>query len=162
MWRWITPFGLLWLCSILVSCTDHQEPGLSSERRVQIAVDSVRRVLEDSLGQSVPSMNVLIQTPTHTYFASAVSLGRQPLTPTTYFRFASNTKNFTATAILKMYQDGWLDYQAHITDLIPGPIRLTYRTPRTGIFPTKVRSPSSNCSSIAPGSMIPITSRFPV
>ncbi|GAB3942318.1 serine hydrolase domain-containing protein [Spirosoma harenae] len=85
-----------------------------------MAVDSVRQVLEDSLGQSVPSLTVLIQTPAQTYFASSVPAGRQPLTPQTYFRFASNTKNFTATAILKMYQDDWLDYKAHITDLIPG------------------------------------------
>lgn len=87
---------------------------------MQAAVDSVRRVLEDSLGAPVPSMNVLIQTPTQTYFASAVAPGHQPLTPDTYFRFASNTKNFTGTAMLKMHQDGWLDYKAHITDLIPG------------------------------------------
>jgi D-alanyl-D-alanine carboxypeptidase len=87
---------------------------------MQVAVDSVRRVLEDSLKAFVPSMNVLIQTPSETYFVSSVAPGRQPLTPNTYFRFASNTKNFTATSILTMYQDGWLNYKAHITDLIPG------------------------------------------
>jgi D-alanyl-D-alanine carboxypeptidase len=109
----------------MVSCTDHLNPGNPSsngqnQARVQAAVDSVRRVLEDSLGGAVPSMNVLIQTPSQTYFASAVAPGRQAITPDTYFRFASNSKNFTATATMKMYQDGWLDYKAKITDLIPG------------------------------------------
>ncbi|WP_229310776.1 serine hydrolase domain-containing protein [Larkinella arboricola] len=106
----------------MISCTDHREPNPDepNQLRVQAAVDSVRRVLEDSLGNGVPSLSVLIQTPNHTYFASSVLAGKSPITPQTYFRFASNTKNFTATAILNMHEDGWLDYKAHITDLIPG------------------------------------------
>lgn len=118
-WRlWLAPACLLYLSS----CTDHREPIRAShdQGQVQAAVDSVRHKLEKELGNSVPSLNVLIQTPTQTYFVSSAPPGRQPLTPNTVFRFASNTKNFTATAILKMYQDGWLDYKAHITDLIPG------------------------------------------
>lgn len=118
--RRLASVSLLSLGSLILACTDHQEPNLDTQRRVQMAVDSVRRTLEDSLGQAVPSMNVLIQTPTQTYFASSVAPGRQPITPNTFFRFASNTKNFTGTAIMKMHQDGWLDYRAHITDQIPG------------------------------------------
>lgn len=116
----LAQLGLLFLSGLVLSCTDHQGPDLRLQSRMQAAVDSVRRVLEDNLGGAVPSMNVLIQTPTQTYFASAVAPGRQPLTPNTFFRFASNTKTFTGTAIMKMHQDGWLDYKAHITDLIPG------------------------------------------
>lgn len=116
----LVPLGLLYLSSLLVSCSDHRNPDPGSQGRMLVAVDSVRRVLEDRLGGSVPSMTVLIQTPTQTYFASSVAPGREPLTPNTFFRFASNTKTFTGTAILKLYQDGWLDYKAHITDLIPG------------------------------------------
>ncbi|WP_246202408.1 serine hydrolase domain-containing protein [Spirosoma agri] len=114
--------GLLGLMALNLACQDHQPPVASTpnQLRMQTAVDSVRRVLEDSLKAFVPSMNVLIQTPSETYFVSSVATGRQPLTPNTFFRFASNTKNFTATSILTMYQDGWLDYKAHITDLIPG------------------------------------------
>lgn len=110
------------LTALIFACQDHQDPvaGTQNQLRVQAAVDSVRRVLEDSLKAFVPSMNVLIQTPTQTYFVSSVAPGRQPLTANTFFRFASNTKNFTATSVLNMYQDGWLDYKAHITDLIPG------------------------------------------
>lgn len=120
--RLVTSLGLLALSIVSLACQDHKEPIQTdpNPRRMQAAVDSVRRTLEDSLKGFVPSMNVLIQTPTQTYFVSSVAPGRQPLTPNTFFRFASNTKNFTATAILNMYQDGWLDYKAHITDLIPG------------------------------------------
>ncbi|WP_460995571.1 serine hydrolase domain-containing protein [Spirosoma harenae] len=46
--------------------------------------------------------------------------GNAPVTETTYFRFASNTKNFTATSVMNMHEDGWLNYKAKITDLIPG------------------------------------------
>lgn len=116
---WIS---LLGLAVLILACQDHKEPVVGSQNhtRMQAAVDSVRRVLEDSLKGFVPSMNVFIQTPAQTYFVSSVAPGYQPLTPNTFFRFASNTKNFTATSILTMYQDGWLDYKAHITDLIPG------------------------------------------
>ncbi len=68
----------------------------------------------------MPSLNVYIQTPTEKYFVSSVPDGKTPLTENSNFRFASNTKTFTSTAVLKMYQDGWLHYKAKITDLIPG------------------------------------------
>jgi D-alanyl-D-alanine carboxypeptidase len=108
--------GLLFGCSF-INLDDHRD---SSGLKMQEAVDKVRLDLEKSLGNAVPSLNVYLQTPTHTYFASSVPAGQQPLTPNTYYRFASVAKNFTATAIMKMQQDGWLDYKAHITDLIPG------------------------------------------
>lgn len=90
------------------------------QKKVQAAVDKVRKALSDSLGIPFPSLNVLIETPTDKIFASSVSEPKNKVTPDTYFRFASNTKNFTATAILNMYEDGWLDYKARITDIIPG------------------------------------------
>ncbi len=108
--------GLLLGCSF-INLEDHRD---SSSQKVQEAVNNVRADLEKSLGNQVPSLNVLIQTPTQTYFVSSVAAGGQPVTPNTFFRFASVTKNFTATAIMKMNQDRWLDYEAHITDLIPG------------------------------------------
>ncbi|MBC7569084.1 MAG: beta-lactamase family protein [Spirosoma sp.] len=110
----------------LMSCSswldDHRltGPQLNSQSRVQKAVDSVRTALEKSLGNSVPSLNVYIQTPTEKIFASSVPAGTTPYTENTNFRFASNTKTVTATAILKMHQDGWLDIKAKITDNMPG------------------------------------------
>ncbi|MGV3558772.1 serine hydrolase domain-containing protein [Larkinella arboricola] len=108
--------GLLFGCSV-INLDDHTIP---ATQRVQEAVDEVRADLEKDLQKQIPSLNVFLQTPTQTYFASSVAAGRQPVTPNTYYRFASVTKTFTATAVMKMYQDGWLDYKAHITELIPG------------------------------------------
>lgn len=104
----------------LMSCSDHRLPDSQPNSRVQNAVDSVRLALEKSLGNAVPSLSVLIQTPTQRIFVSSVPAGQTPVSETTNFRFASNTKNFTATAILNMHEDGWLNYKAKITDLMPG------------------------------------------
>lgn len=87
---------------------------------LDIAVERVRTTLESQINKTVPSLSVLVQTPDGVYFSSSVASGVEPITPDTYFRFASNTKNFTATAILKMHQDGWLDYTDRITENIPG------------------------------------------
>ncbi|HEY0109379.1 MAG TPA: serine hydrolase, partial [Fibrella sp.] len=105
--------GLLFGCSL----DDHLNP---ASHQVQEAVDKVRADLEKSLGNSVPSLNVLIQTPTQKIFVSSVPAGKTPVIETAHFRFASNTKHFTATAILNMHEDGWLNYKAHITDFMPG------------------------------------------
>ncbi|UFH57238.1 serine hydrolase [Spirosoma sp. KNUC1025] len=108
--------GLLLDCSV-IHLEDHPAP---SRQKVQQAVDQVRADLEHELGNPVPSLNVLIQTPTEKIFVSSVGSGTTPVTETANFRIASNTKHFTATAILNMHEDGWLNYKAHITDLIPG------------------------------------------
>ncbi|WP_461070797.1 serine hydrolase domain-containing protein [Spirosoma horti] len=105
-------------CSSLLQ--DHRPLDSGSQSRVQKAVDSVRVALQDSLGNSVPSLNLYIQTPTEKIFVSSVPAGYVPITEDANFRFASNTKTFTSTAILKMYQDGWLNVKAKITDTVPG------------------------------------------
>lgn len=107
-------------CSSLLN--DHllTGPQPSSQSQVQTAVDNVRIALEKSLGNTVPSLNLYIQTPNDIFFASSVPAGATPFTENTYFRFASNTKTFTSTAILNMQQDGWLNIKAKITDNIPG------------------------------------------
>jgi D-alanyl-D-alanine carboxypeptidase len=110
---------------LLIAC-DHRIPLGDPRNNVQYAVDSVRTALEKNLKNAVPSLNVLIQTPTQKIFVSSVAAGNPPMTETTNFRFASVTKNFTATAILKMHQDGWLNYKARITDFIPGSSVNTY------------------------------------
>lgn len=113
-------------CVLVASCSsmldDHRPIGSqpSSQMRVQKAVDSVRTTLEKDLGNSVPSLNLYIQTPTERIFASSVPAGYFPITEETHFRFASNTKMVTSTAILSMYQNGWLNYKAKISDTIPG------------------------------------------
>ena len=121
----------------LLACTDHPLTSTPSfnQSKVQRAVDSVRLALEKDLQNSVPSLNVLIQTPTEKIWASSVPEGGFPVTEHTNFRFASNTKTFTATSILKMHQDGWLNYKARISDLIPG-TKIPY-VPNDWDFPYK-------------------------
>jgi len=106
----------------LVACTDDHLPNNPSvdRNKVQRAVDSVRLALEKDLQNTVPSLNVLIQTPKEKIFASSVPAGSDPILETANFRFASITKHFTATALLNMHEEGWVNYKARITDLIPG------------------------------------------
>jgi D-alanyl-D-alanine carboxypeptidase len=88
--------------------------------KVKKAVDDVRAEYEKNINRKIPSLNVLIQTSSDNIFVSSVPAGRAPITKDTYFRFASNTKNFTSASILKMQQDGWLNIKSKIIDKIPG------------------------------------------
>ncbi|MFA5403546.1 MAG: serine hydrolase domain-containing protein [Ignavibacteria bacterium] len=72
------------------------------------------------MNKTIPSLNVLITTPTEEFFISAVPLNATPITKDTYFRFASNTKNFTSASVLNMQEDEWLDISQKIIDTIPG------------------------------------------
>ncbi len=84
------------------------------------AVKEERMALEKSLGNDVPSLTVLIETPKGKYFSSSAGNGGSVVTERTNFRFASNTKTFTSAAILNMMQDGWLNLDDKITANIPG------------------------------------------
>lgn len=108
------------LLLVISSCMKPNPNEDAKKNKVQAAVDRVRKELSDSLGIAFPSLNVLIQTPSDRIFVSSASEPKNTVTADTYFRFASNTKNFTATAILNMYEEGWLDYKAKIIDIIPG------------------------------------------
>lgn len=111
-------FGLCTVVTGIAFCKkdSHNE----KQKDVQAAVDKIRRDLSDTLGITVPSVSVLIETSTDKYFAASVAPAAQPVTAETFFRFASNTKNFTGTAILNMWEDGWLNYKSKIIEVIPG------------------------------------------
>ncbi len=81
----------------------------------------MRQSLSEKLGKTIPSINVLINTPEGLYYTS---VGQEEFKTTlkTNFRFASNTKNFTAAAILKMQQDKLLDIDQNIAENILGTI----------------------------------------
>lgn len=87
---------------------------------VSNAVHDVRLELEAALGNPVPALGLVIQTPDAEYFASSSASPEQALATNTTFRFASNTKNFTATAVLLLQQMGLLDITNRIADFIPG------------------------------------------
>ena len=91
-----------------------------TQLKMDAIADSVRQSVEAKIGKVVPTLNIFIQTPKGSWFSSSAGEGYQPLTSDTYFRFASNTKTFTSTAILNMHEDGWLNINDLITDHIPG------------------------------------------
>ncbi len=93
---------------------------LTPAELVSNAVNQVRQQLGATLGKTVPSLSLLLETSNANYFASSAATPAQALTPDTYYRFASNTKNFTATAVLHLYQQGFLDIHDRITNSIPG------------------------------------------
>lgn len=107
--------GVFFICS----CPDNESTGPNDIEKIINVLEEVRLKLETTLEHAVPSINVYIQTADDIYFASAAASEDEELTENTYFRFASNTKNFTSTAILNMYEDGWLDIYDHIIDTIP-------------------------------------------
>lgn len=91
-----------------------------TQAEVYLAIKNLRLELQNNLGKTVPPLSVFVQTPTETVFASAADSQEDQITSDTYFRFASITKNFTATAILLMQQYGWLDISHTITTIMPG------------------------------------------
>jgi D-alanyl-D-alanine carboxypeptidase len=117
--------AILFAVTILtISCKKDETP-VSNEptanyKKVFRVVDSIRQALQTSSGKVIPSLNVLINTPTEEIFVSSVPQNGVPVTRDTYFRFASNTKNMTSAAILNMQEDGWLHITDKLTDTIPG------------------------------------------
>lgn len=108
--------------SALFSCqkeTEFTDDASTYQQKIDIAVDSTRIAIENQIGKTIPNLNIYIQTPKGSWFSSSAGTGYQKITADTYFRFASNTKNFTAAAVLNMKEDGWLNLDHKITDLIP-------------------------------------------
>ena len=112
-------YRLLPLLMLILAPCVHAVAAVDQEGDLAAAIEEVRQNLAKKLGKTIPSINVLINTPAGLYYTSA---GQKEFktTPKTNFRFASNTKLFTAAAILKMQQDGWLNIDQHITENIPG------------------------------------------
>lgn len=120
-----TVTALLFAITILTLGCKKDETPVSDQptanyKKVFRVVDSIRQALQATSGKVIPSLNLLINTPAEEIFVSSVPQSGVPLTRNTYFRFASNTKNMTAAAILNMQEDGWLNISDKLTDVIPG------------------------------------------
>ncbi len=111
---------ILALTLLLQFPNDANSQGTSKSEDVKKAIDDVKKSYEQLTKRVCPSLSVLIHTPADNIFAASVSEGIPLITRDTYFRFASNTKNFTSASILNMQEDGWLNIKDKITDLIPG------------------------------------------
>lgn len=92
----------------------------TDQQKFDEAIKKAHQTLEQTLDQNVPSISVLLVTPKGEFFSSIAGKNGKTITKDTWFRFASNTKNFTATAILLMMQDGWLRLDDGINSPIPG------------------------------------------
>ncbi|KPH11327.1 serine hydrolase [Chryseobacterium sp. ERMR1:04] len=103
----------------IFGCSDN-ETEKDYQVEVDAAVKNIHANLQRDLNTDVPSLSVYVVSPKGTYFGTVKGTNGSAVTPNTYFRFASNTKNFTSTAILKMMQDGWLKLDDKITANIPG------------------------------------------
>jgi CubicO group peptidase (beta-lactamase class C family)/C-terminal processing protease CtpA/Prc len=86
---------------------------------VSNTVQAVRIELENNLGKSVPSLSLILQTASNTFFASSSATPEQAVETNTAFRFASNTKNFTSAAVLHLQQRGLLSITNRIVDIMP-------------------------------------------
>ncbi|MGV8915236.1 MAG: serine hydrolase domain-containing protein [Kaistella sp.] len=106
------------LLPFLSSCNNGVEEN-NTQQKLDEEIVNLHRSLENSLGHDVPSLSVLIDGPRGTYFTSSAGKNGKKITADTYFRFASNTKNFTSAAILNMMEDGWLDIDDLIIDNMP-------------------------------------------
>ncbi|MEO8665447.1 MAG: serine hydrolase domain-containing protein [Ignavibacteria bacterium] len=111
------------LIIILLILSFIEYPANAQQTKVQeihLKIDSIRIEYEKAAKNKIPSLSVLIHTPEDYIFVSSNAPGETTVTENTRFRFASNTKNFTAASILNMQEDGWLAIKSKITDLIPG------------------------------------------
>lgn len=100
-----------------------QSDGIQEE--LTYIADTIRMAVEAEIGKVIPTLNVFIQTDAGSWFASSSGEGYEPITENTFFRFASNSKNFTSAAALQMQQDGWLNIDDKIGDTILG-TEITY------------------------------------
>lgn len=112
--------GILFILPLLFGASSSTVLAQSDAERISNAVHAVRAELEAALGKTLPSVNIYVQTPGATFFASSAASPELALTPDTNIRFASNTKHFTATAILLLQQMGLLNITNRIVDSIPG------------------------------------------
>jgi len=110
------------LLVIIPACKKKTEdpPAPTNQELIDLAVDSIRLAAETTVGKPIPTLNIFIQTPTELWFSSSANADFQANTADTYFRFASNTKNFTSAAMLNMQEDDWVNINDKITDTMPG------------------------------------------
>ena len=114
----IATIFIMLVLTALTACNNTVDE-ISNQKKLDDAITNLRTSLEKELGHDVPSISVLLESPKGTFFTSSPGKNGKAITENTYFRFASNTKNFTAAAILNMMQDGWLNIDDKIIANIP-------------------------------------------
>ncbi len=109
-------FTVLMFMVLLVGCSGSSDP--SPGERLQASVNANWNNYKETHGLPGGGMAVYLETPTGNYFASSgMAAG---VDQNTRFRIASNTKTFTASAIMLLHQQGKLDINDFIVSNIPG------------------------------------------
>ncbi len=102
--------------AIFVGCSGSSDT--SPGERLQAYVDATWNNYKELHGLPGGGMAVYLETPAGNYFASSgMATG---VDQNNRFRIASNTKTFTASAIMLLYQQGKLDINDFIVSDIPG------------------------------------------
>ncbi len=102
--------------AILAGCSGSSDP--SPSERLQAYIEATWNNYKETHDLPGGGMAVYLETPTGNYFASSgVAAG---VDQNTRFRIASNTKTFTAAAIMLLHEQGKLDINDFIVSNIPG------------------------------------------
>ncbi|HQR30627.1 MAG TPA: serine hydrolase domain-containing protein [Anaeromyxobacteraceae bacterium] len=115
----IAPAALLPLLGLLATATAcGGSSAADPEPALQEMVSRKWAAYAESIGYPAAGGAVLyVSTPSRSYFAAT---GMENASPAIHFRIASNTKTFTAAAIMLLQQRGLLDVDDLVTDPIPG------------------------------------------
>ncbi|WP_253894820.1 serine hydrolase domain-containing protein [Corallococcus exercitus] len=117
----VSPLAAVFLASFLVGCA-----GGTANTRVAPSPDAsaVDSLFRDYDGLDRPGASVVVLRDGQVVLRRAYGLAglekREPATPDSNYRLASLTKQFTATAILLLVQDGRLRLDDRVVDVLPG------------------------------------------
>ena len=102
------------LCVTLWGCSDNDN---TDNPQITEMVKTKFTAYKNSIAQSAGGLALYIITPDGEYFASS---DMPDASPDIHFRVASNTKTFTSSAIMMLYEKGLIDIDDTITSNIPG------------------------------------------
>ncbi len=117
----LLPVLLFISVSLFTSCKEESSVGLSNKDHtaaIKVVIESVLDTIKKNNPEYPGGFSIYVTYPGGKAFASA-GFTNAP-TEFTHFRAASNTKSFTSTAIMLLYQRGKLSFNAKVTDTIPG------------------------------------------
>ena len=114
--RFLRLFPVLIIGIFLICCSGGSEP--SPTEKLQASVDANWIQYKVDHGLPGGGMAVYLETPSGNYFASSSMMAG--VDKNTRFRILSNTKTFTAAAIMLLNQKGQLSIDDYIVSNIPG------------------------------------------
>src|SRR5687768_10611628 len=123
------------MISLIPAC-DKDDAQTDAEKEFSEYLKEVTEQYASAFGDTSPGIFLAVYTPSSFEFYDYGF--QQEAGPDVHFRGASTTKSFTAASILWLHQNGLLDINDHITDLIPG--RDSAYLPNTPLFDIPFKS----------------------